>query len=72
MQEITLQVGSPFNYAPRWRDSGSFLWKNIGPGWVEFAMSWCKCPGVPRGQPPGMAADKCRMPDNFTRERETP
>ena len=27
-------------------------------------MSWCKCPGVPRGQPPGMAADKCTM--NFT------
>ena len=22
-------------------------------------MSWCKCPGVPRGQPLGMAADKC-------------
>ena len=22
-------------------------------------MSWCKCPGVPRGQTPGMAADKC-------------
>ena len=22
-------------------------------------MSWCKCPGVPRGQPPGMAAGKC-------------
>ena len=24
-------------------------------------MSQCKCPGVPRGQPPGMAADKCIM-----------
>ena len=22
-------------------------------------MSWCKCPGVPRGQHPRMAADKC-------------
>ena len=22
-------------------------------------MSWCKCPGVPWGQAPGMAADKC-------------
>ena len=22
-------------------------------------MSWCKCPEVPRGQLPGMAADKC-------------
>ena len=25
----------------------------------NLEMSWCKCPGVPRGQPPGMAADKC-------------
>ena len=25
----------------------------------NFQMSWCECPGVPRGQPPGMAADKC-------------
>ena len=24
-------------------------------------MSQCKCPGAPRGQPPGMAADKCIM-----------
>ena len=30
MQEITLQFGGPFKL---WgRDSGSFLWKNIGPG----------------------------------------
>ena len=26
--------------------------------WI-LQMSWCKCPGVPRGQPPGMVADKC-------------
>ena len=25
----------------------------------NLQMSRCKCPGVPRGQPPGMAADKC-------------
>ena len=25
----------------------------------NLKMSWCKTPGVPRGQPPGMAADKC-------------
>ena len=61
IREITLQFESPFklfNSAPRGRDSGSFLWKNIGPGWVEFANVLRKCPGVPRGQPPGMAADK--------------
>ena len=22
-------------------------------------MCWCKCPGVPRRKPPGMATDKC-------------
>ena len=22
-------------------------------------MSWCKCAGIPRGQPFGMVADKC-------------
>ena len=26
-------------------------------------MSWCKCPGVPRDQPPGMAAVKCITDD---------
>ena len=25
----------------------------------NLQMSRCKCLGVPRGQPPGMAADKC-------------
>ena len=25
----------------------------------NLQMSWCECPGVPRGQSPGMAADKC-------------
>ena len=25
----------------------------------NLQMSWCKCPGAPWGQPPGMAADKC-------------
>ena len=27
----------------------------------NLQMSQCKCPGDPRGQPPGMAADKCIM-----------
>ena len=25
----------------------------------NLQLSWCKCPGVPRGQPSGMAAAKC-------------
>ena len=25
----------------------------------NLQMSWCKFPGDPHGQPPGMAADKC-------------
>ena len=25
----------------------------------NLQMSWSKCPGVPRGEAPGMAADKC-------------
>lgn len=28
-------------------------------------MSWRKCPGVPRGQPPGIAADKCISSTDF-------
>ena len=30
MQETTLQFGSPFKLCAPGRDSGSFLWKNIG------------------------------------------
>ena len=29
----------------------------LAPG--RWSLSWYKCPGVPRGQTPGMAADKC-------------
>ena len=32
VQEIMLQLGVFSNYAPRGRDIGSFLWKNIGSG----------------------------------------
>ena len=32
IQGITLQFESPFKLCSRGRDSGSFLWKNIGPG----------------------------------------
>ena len=37
----------------------AFCGKILALGRWNLQMSWCKCPGVPRGQPPGMAADKC-------------
>ena len=62
------------------RKSVPFFWSsfpNIGGGIVEafcgrilaldrwnLQMSWCKCPGVLRGQPHGMAADKCIISEN--------
>ena len=59
MQEITLQFGSPFNYAPGGGTVVAFCGRILALGGWNFQMSWCKCPGAPRGQPPGMAADKC-------------
>ena len=50
MPEITLLS----NYVPREKDSGSFLWKNIGPGQVEFANVLVQMPrGFPGVNPPG-------------------
>ena len=49
---LRYNLGVLSNDAPWGRDSGSFSWTNL-------QMSWCKCPGVPGGQPPGMAADEC-------------
>jgi len=37
----------------------AFCGRILALGRGNLQMSWCKCPGVPRGQPPGMAADKC-------------
>ena len=37
----------------------AFCERILALGRWNLQMSWCKCPGVPRGQPPGMAADKC-------------
>ena len=33
--------------------------KILALGRLNFQMSWCKCPGFPPGQTPGIAADKC-------------
>ena len=38
-----------------------FCGRILAQGRWNLQMSWCKCLGVPRGQPHGMAADKCIM-----------
>ena len=37
----------------------AFCGRILAVGRWDLTMSRCKCPGVPRGQPPEMAADKC-------------
>ena len=37
----------------------AFCGRILALGRWNLQMSWCKCLGVPRGQFPGMAADKC-------------
>ena len=37
----------------------AFWGRILALGRWKLQMSWCKCSGVPRGQPLGMAADKC-------------
>ena len=65
MQEITLQFWSPFKLCSWGRDSGHFLWKNIGPGWEEFGNVLVQLPGGSLGSNPWMAADKCIIRDSF-------
>ena len=59
IDETTLQFGSPFKLCSRGRGSGSFLWKNIGPGYVDFANVLVQMPRGSPGSTPRMAADKC-------------
>ena len=47
------------NYAPGGGTMVAFRGRILALGRWNLQMSWCKCPGAPRGQPPGMAADKC-------------
>ena len=37
----------------------AFCGRILALGRWNLQMSWCESPGVPRGQSPGMAADKC-------------
>ena len=59
MQEIALKFRSPFNYALGGGTVVGFCGRILALGTGNLQISWCKCPGVPRGQPSGMAADKC-------------
>ena len=62
MQEISLQFGSPFKLCfpgeGQWQLFVEEYWPWLG-GICKCLHSWYKCPGIPWGQPPGMAADKC-------------
>ena len=52
---VNLLLKSSILVYPGGRGNGSFLLKKC------CLVSLCKCPGVPQGQPRGMAADKCRI-----------
>ena len=60
MPRITLQFGSSFKlYFPGEGTVVALCGRILALGRWNLQMSWCECPGVSRGQPPGMAADKC-------------
>ena len=68
MQRIKLQLRSPFIVLPGGGTVVAFCGRILALSRWNLQMSWCKCPGVPRGQPPGMAADKCITFSNSTAE----
>ena len=49
----------------------AFCGRILALGKWNLQMSWYKCPGVPRGHPPGMAADKCITSFGLTFVRRT-
>ena len=51
-------MGVLSNYAPGGGTVVAFSGRILALGRWNLQMSWWKCPGVSRGQPPGMAADK--------------
>ena len=60
IQEFTWQFGRPFKLCSTGGGTVVAFWGRIlALGRWKLQMSWCKCLGVPRGRPPGMAADKC-------------
>ena len=59
MQRITFNLGVLSKYAPRGGTVVPFCGRILALGRWNLQMNRCKCPGVPRGQSPGMAADKC-------------
>ena len=59
MQKIMLQfAGVLSNYAPGGGTVVAFYGRILALGRWNLQMSWSKCPGVPQGEPPGMATDK--------------
>ena len=59
MPRITLQFGSPFKLCcPGEGTVVAFCGRILALGRWNLQMPCCECPGVPRGQSPGMAADK--------------
>ena len=48
---------------PRGGTVVAFCERILALGRWNLQMSWCQSPGVPQGQPPGMAADKCIKED---------
>ena len=45
----------------------AFCGRILALGRWNLQMAWCKCPEVPRGQPPEMAANQCIkiLPSHF-------
>ena len=56
---LRYNLGVLSNYAPGGGTVVAFCGRILALGRWNLQMSWCKCPGVPRGQHPGMGADKC-------------
>ena len=59
MQESTLQFGSPFKLSSPWEGQWSLFGEEFWPWVGGICLCLGKCPGVPWGQPSGMAIDKC-------------
>ena len=58
-RKLCYNLGVLSNYAPGGGTLVAFCRRILALGRWNLQMSWCKCPGIPRGQPRGMAADKC-------------
>ena len=69
-RKLRYNLGVLSNYASGGGTVVAFCGRILALGRWNLQMSWCKCPGVPLGQPPGIAADKCITNDTFYFSRE--